>query len=123
MEGVDVAPVFQALIPLTVLESLLEGLGLNGIANQRGQGGIGRTIGVEPALPRRHEGGDTRADAPAEGPEPCFLDVACFATLDGAELVGHGDPIIQEGFLSLDEETEPQGVAPGAGKRRKARTS
>jgi hypothetical protein len=113
VEGVDVAPVFQVLIRLTVLDSLLEGLGINGIAQQRGQGGVGRTIGVEQALPRRNEGGDTRADAPAEGPEPFFIDVAGFATLDGEELVVHRDHIIQEGFLHLDEETEHQGVASG----------
>src|SRR5262249_22112628 len=84
--GVDVAPVFQALIRLTVLDSLLEGLGINGLAPQRAQGGVGRTIGVEQTLPRRNEGGAPWADAPAEGPEPVFIDMAGFAPLDGEEL-------------------------------------
>jgi hypothetical protein len=116
VEGVDVAPLFQALIRLTVFDSLLEGLGINGLAQERAQGGVGRTIGVEQALPRRTEGGDTGADTPAEGPEPFFIDVARFATLDGEELVVHRDHIIQEGFLHLDQETEDQGVAPGGRK-------
>ena len=71
---------------------------------------------MEQALPRRTEGGDTRADAPAEGPEPVFLDVAGFATLDGAALVGLRDPISQEGFLPLAQEPAPQGIAPGGRK-------
>ena len=58
MEGVDVASLFQALIRLTVLDSLLKGLGINGLAKQRAQGGVRRTIGVEQALPRCNERGD-----------------------------------------------------------------
>ena len=116
MEGIDVAPFFQALICLTVLDSLLEGLGINGIAKQCSQGGVGSTVGVEQALPRCDAGGDTRTDAAAERPKPFFIDVAGFATLDGEELVAHGHHIIQEGFLHLDEETEHQGVAPGGRK-------
>ena len=108
MEGIDVASVFQALIRLTVLDRLLEGLGVHGCVHQRAQGGVGSTSGVEQALPRRTEGGDTRADAPAEGPEPVFLDVAGFATLAGAALVGLRDHIIQEGFLPLAQEPAPR---------------
>ena len=116
MEGVNVPPLFQALIRLTILDRLLESLGINHLMQQGAQGGVRRTVGMEQALPRRNERSDTRADAPAEGPEPVFIDVARFAPLDGEELVVHGDHIIQEGFLHLDQETEHQGIAPGGRK-------
>ena len=42
-----------------------------------------------------NERGDARADTPAEGPEPFFMDMPCFATFRGQQLVVHGYEIIQ----------------------------
>jgi len=112
VQGVDVAPLFEALIRLTVLNSLPEGLGINGLTEQRSEGGVGRTIWVEEALPRGNEGGNPWADAPTERPEPLFIDMARFPTFGGQELVVHGDHVIEEAFLHLDKKTEDQGVTP-----------
>jgi hypothetical protein len=54
VERVDIAPVLQLLIGLTIRDGLPEGFGINGVPEQLGQCGLWGALGVEQTLP----GGD-----------------------------------------------------------------
>src|SRR5437764_939751 len=93
VERVDVAPVLELLIGLTVEDGLLEGLRINRVPEQLSQRGLWGTLGVEETLPSGDERGDARTDAPAEGPQPFFMDMPGFAPFRGQQLVVHGHEI------------------------------